>query len=355
MKIEIVADKGREEAVCAYLRNGDITLIEKQITVGDFCILCDDIIRVIFERKTLEDLAATIRSPQRKANHQKLLNLRKECNCVIVYLIEGPANPRPDRKFGHIPYKSLAAYLDHIILRDLCHVVNCDNQLTTANTIIRMANSLATIKSQTVTNNVNNIKQDVTNDDNADDDTNDNTNDIKDNAKDGNTNDTKDDVLVHGGSHIDLLSVRTPIDVSVMSQAMWFAISGITAVSYPGVREIVSLQDLLTNDVDILINIIKEVKYTSSHNRLGIQRARQIVMASRTLKTQTKMLATIRGVTSETAQKILAVYKLRDLKTKSEVEIANIVKKRTISQSVVKEIKVGNTIAKRIIEVLAVS
>lgn len=99
----------------------------------------------IFERKTWEDLASSIKDG-RKNNVEKLLTLREETNCKILYLIEGKSRYPADRKFCRIPFKNLQAHLDHLIVRDNIHVIYSLNNEDTSNRLKEFITNYSSIK-----------------------------------------------------------------------------------------------------------------------------------------------------------------------------------------------------------------
>ena len=109
--MELIADD-RERAVIETLkRNTAVTV--KRITTGDYVFLFNGVIVLIIERKSLADLAASIKDG-RMENNNKLLEAREQTNCKLVYIIEGPLNPSMSRKFGRIPYLYLQSKMDSI-------------------------------------------------------------------------------------------------------------------------------------------------------------------------------------------------------------------------------------------------
>lgn len=104
----------------------------KRITIGDFALLrCgedgeDEEILAVFERKTLKDYASSIKDG-RHENREKMLELRRETNCKVYYLVEGPLNPSPATAYGKISYSTLQSSMDHLTWRDDIHVLRTPN------------------------------------------------------------------------------------------------------------------------------------------------------------------------------------------------------------------------------------
>ena len=117
----------------------------KRMTTGDYAIIHGNQIIAIIERKTYADLAASFRDG-RSNNKNKLLKLRSETSCIIIYLIEGPAFPDNNDLFGNIPYKHLVSHLDHLVLRDNIQIQTTFSPEHSAERIMQIAFNCTTIK-----------------------------------------------------------------------------------------------------------------------------------------------------------------------------------------------------------------
>ncbi len=315
MSIEIVCDKGREEPI-AWLEDESLhcpfPLKIEQIAVGDYAIVKNGKIVVSIERKTWTDLADTIKDPKRKANHQKLLKLRDECGCSIVYIIEGAAFPSPDHKFARVPYKNLLAYLHHIMIRDRCSYIQTKNVRHTAEMIIDLAKSVST---------------------------------IVDNEKTGAAEQADiPDALSR-------LKKREPITNDTITEAMLLAIPGVTSVSLPAIKKNCSIKSLVCNNMH---SEISELKYISG-KKFGDKRATTINTSAKQKTTHSMMLTAIPGVTNKTADIILEKYTMPDiiLGRVSENDLASLVK--STSTKIVdgevknKSTKIGKALANKIL------
>ena len=147
MEVKIIADN-REGAVLGHFvecsKKYMIDYEKKQMTVGDYAICINGMIKIIIERKTWKDLAASM-TDGRKHNVSKLINLREQTQCMIVYLIEGTPCPTLTKRFNRIPYKSLLAHLDHLQIRDGVHVIHTLDQEQTATRLFLLAVNYTTI------------------------------------------------------------------------------------------------------------------------------------------------------------------------------------------------------------------
>lgn len=120
-------------------------MLIQQITVGDYIITDHDgKVLVVIERKSLEDFAASFKDG-RHMNKQKLIDLRAQTGCRIMYIIEGPAYPHPNDYFGNIAYKNIESSIFHLMIRDNISIMNTENSLGTAKMLSRMVDSMNTL------------------------------------------------------------------------------------------------------------------------------------------------------------------------------------------------------------------
>jgi ERCC4-type nuclease len=140
--MELVADD-RERHVIKYLEPLIPTTV-KRITVGDYAYIYKGKVIVTVERKTLADLAASIKDG-RMENNNKLLECRATTNCHILYIIEGPAYPHMERKFGRIPYKCLQGKLDSLMFRHDIKIIWTRDAAHTASRLAGLYKTYATM------------------------------------------------------------------------------------------------------------------------------------------------------------------------------------------------------------------
>jgi ERCC4-type nuclease len=146
--MEIITDDREKHVVPhfdEYKNEYNINYKVERMNVGDYAISYKNYIIVIIERKTWADLAASIRDG-RKANIEKLKQLRETVGCQIAYLIEGPAMPKPNDKFARMPYKNLRSHLDHLAFRDSVHMLYSNDATTSARRIMELALNISTDK-----------------------------------------------------------------------------------------------------------------------------------------------------------------------------------------------------------------
>jgi ERCC4-type nuclease len=116
-----------------------------RINYGDYSVLYRERILFVIERKTWKDLASSMKDG-RKHNVNKMIKIREDTGCHLMYLIEG--NPLPSRKirFCRIPYKNLRSHLDHIALRDGIHITHSKNMDDTVARIVEIVQNYITLK-----------------------------------------------------------------------------------------------------------------------------------------------------------------------------------------------------------------
>lgn len=123
----------------------DIQYSIEHLSIGDYALCKDKKIIAIIERKTLKDLASSFKDG-RKSNIDKLIKLREQTGCRIIYIIEGPYNPLRIAKICRIPYKNLQAHLDHLMFRDAVHIIYTLDQKHTLERIFELLRNYSTIK-----------------------------------------------------------------------------------------------------------------------------------------------------------------------------------------------------------------
>jgi ERCC4-type nuclease len=150
MALKLLIDD-RERAIIPHFNHEylNIEIEVKRLHIGDYAITFDDKVLVTIERKTWTDLAASIKD-NRVENVEKLINLRKETQCRILYLIEGKPRHKDSRKFARISYKNLLTHLDHLTVRDNISVIYSDNESDSAKRLIDLCKNCNTLDLQSI-------------------------------------------------------------------------------------------------------------------------------------------------------------------------------------------------------------
>jgi ERCC4-type nuclease len=142
--LQLIADD-RERFVTPFFATYDnFEIVKKRVQIGDYIISENNKIIAAIERKSWVDLAASIKDG-RAANINKMISLREQTGCKLLYLIEGHARNAPTRKFARIPYKNLQAHLDHLIMRDDVCVIYSTNPEDSAARLVEFMNNYITL------------------------------------------------------------------------------------------------------------------------------------------------------------------------------------------------------------------
>lgn len=128
----------RERAVITYL--GKFMIRVERLTVGDYAFVYNGRVIMVIERKTLADLASSIKDG-RMENNIKLLAAQEQSGCQILYIIEGHAYPTPDKKYGRIPFKCLQGKLDSLMFRHNIKIIWTKDSEHTANRLIGLTST----------------------------------------------------------------------------------------------------------------------------------------------------------------------------------------------------------------------
>lgn len=138
MSLKLLVDD-RERAVIPFFKEEyiDVELEVKRLHISDYAIMQGDKVLVAIERKSWRDLSSSIKDG-RIENVNKLMSLRESTGCKVIYLIEGRCRNKPSKRFARIPYKSLLAHLDHLMLRDNIYVIYSNDEEDTAVRLIEL-------------------------------------------------------------------------------------------------------------------------------------------------------------------------------------------------------------------------
>lgn len=140
MSIELVIDV-REHHIIEKLDGYKIKFSQEQLAVGDIVFRQDDEIMLIIERKTVNDLKASICDG--RAREQKLRLMGSGIPVEkILYLIEGNLDKNLETKVSGLPVSTLLGSLINTQLRDNIKVYKTLSLDETVNYIIKMLDKL---------------------------------------------------------------------------------------------------------------------------------------------------------------------------------------------------------------------
>lgn len=137
--VEIHVDY-REAALLTELRRSDhgINVIEKNLELGDIHVV-GSTCSLVFERKTMNDLAASLKDGRYKEQKHRMLSQYKPYH--ITYIIEGgrPITTEDKNGLGRSVYDGMYIYT---MYRDGIHVIHVRDTAETAQWIINVATKM---------------------------------------------------------------------------------------------------------------------------------------------------------------------------------------------------------------------
>lgn len=142
---EIICDV-RERSVISLLdKFKNVSIVQKQLDVGDF-IIENDFGRIVIERKTRDDLSASITDGRYKEQKNRL-HLCKESGNIIVYIIEG------SHKTSHkgVPESTVTSAIISCVLKDKFFILPSYNLQDTAFILQTIASKSSSSSSSIIT------------------------------------------------------------------------------------------------------------------------------------------------------------------------------------------------------------
>ena len=118
MSIELIVDTREQEVISKLSSMVDIKV--EQLEIGDIVFKQDGEILLVIERKTVNDLKASICDGRSREQKSRLLGTMSRNR--IMYLIEGSLNKKLDDKISGLPVDTLVGSLVNTQLRDGIHV-----------------------------------------------------------------------------------------------------------------------------------------------------------------------------------------------------------------------------------------
>lgn len=134
--VKIVVDN-RERSVFEGLGINDFTkvvpedIILASMTTADYALVADDAILEIFERKTYEDYAESLKDGRHK-NKDKMKTLRNMTGCRVYYIIEGIPPEDESISIRGIPYGSIWSSIMNLMSNHGIFVLYSKDQHDTA-------------------------------------------------------------------------------------------------------------------------------------------------------------------------------------------------------------------------------
>ena len=139
----------RERALFSHIENNikSFHYEKMQLNTGDYLIVESNHkdnkkIRACIERKTYKDLASSFRDGRYKSELNNMINMRKETNCQLFFIIEGAAFPSQNSKFSRIPYSCILGAINKLMIRDNIFIIQTKNEAHTAQKLNELLNTM---------------------------------------------------------------------------------------------------------------------------------------------------------------------------------------------------------------------
>lgn len=132
----------REHGASDIIDGFNVPYVVKRIEIGDYCIMdnTSNNVRAVFERKTIQDQAASLKDG-RHDNKTKLLELRAQISCDVYYIIENNKTYHDESIINGMTYKTVLNSIYSIIVRDKIHVLYTKNMGDTIHTLCELVKS----------------------------------------------------------------------------------------------------------------------------------------------------------------------------------------------------------------------
>jgi hypothetical protein len=292
-----------QSATCKYT----YPIVVQELHAGDFAVVYKGRILFLIERKTYADLSATVKDIDRKFNYKKMLEVRAQTGCKVLYGIEGDACPADTKEFQHIAYSALRTHLDHLMFDHDIHVFYAKTKDDFVRRVFGMMYAYATRSCEP-------LKQ---------------------------IDQAGGDAVVSApaANDMDLLKHnRGFVDDEALRQKMWHQIKGVTVAS-AGIFSDIDFGKLYRGEVTQ--QDLANRRYLSGHC-IGPAKAKTILESAAEKETQIDILTCLNGVTKPTAKLVIDTFGLPSI-IKGEVsndQLANLM--RPTGK------RIGNAIASKI-------
>lgn len=307
---------------------------EKQITIGDFHIMQGGIIKIMVERKTWADLAASIIDQRANNQLKKMINFRKETGAVLLYIIEGN---KPRTGSHGVNITGLQTKIRHIALESI-HCAYTKTPEDTVDLLIQYCRDL--------------VKRNLISDFHGEPDT-------VNSDKVGSSENQKNEDIKKQES---ILNQRLVLTTKEQADLMWRQIPGIgenTAMFLSKFSSLGNFLRLTDEGAKSLISRLNVEKKTSAI-RIGDKKLTELmelrndrkddIWRLQKIELHAEILSCINGIGKATAKIILKTYTLRALANNPNIlELENLVLNNEPGKNVR---KLGNKMANRIVEVL---
>ena len=150
--MEIIIDN-REKDLIKLLETNEIKCIKKNLEIGDIQFIENDNIIYIIERKTINDLGASIKDGRYKEQKMRLLSNN---NNNIYYILEGNIN-----NCTTLNRKALLGSIINMLFRDNIRIIFSENINDTYNIILQIQNKYNIGKFKKIENSLDNYTSSI--------------------------------------------------------------------------------------------------------------------------------------------------------------------------------------------------
>jgi len=302
MKLRLIIDD-RERAVTPFIPK-DCPHTISRINIGDYSIVDDTSGKIlcIFERKTLEDFAASLKDG-RYQNKEHLIKLRESTGCSIYYIVEGNPFARETQYIGSTPYYYIESAQFHLMQRDAIYIINSQSPEYTAKKLHRMLNSLSRMYEKKPA-----IQEPPKSSEEA--------------PKPAEEVPMETSADVTSGSapnQIDILTEKVDKSCNTILTTMWSVFKGIGSINAESISSMLALQDIIKSEtmatLDKLIHITTSGNPRRKVSESVISSIASYISAGPAQKKiiDVKLLSCIPGISAGTAAEILEPRTLKDL------------------------------------------
>lgn len=115
-----------------------VEVVGETLAIGDYLVFWYTELKILIERKTWDDLAASIKTGHLDEQLGRMQRVRDETGAAIVIMVEG----RRREAHGHIESRALQAKLDHIMLAGRAHIIYTETTEATVKRIYELIDNV---------------------------------------------------------------------------------------------------------------------------------------------------------------------------------------------------------------------
>ncbi len=328
--MEIILD-GRELKVIPFFDDCKYKCSRMNLEAGDYAIMNNNKLVILIERKTWKDLADTIKGSRAK-NIEKMLTIRKDTGCRLIYLIEGAARYKSSFAIHGIKFKALQSYIDHLLIRDNIGIIFARDTYDTYCRLVELMDSYLTIKPRKMfCGDDSSSGGDSSSDDNSSDDSSSDSDSDDSSSSDSSSDSDSDDDRK-------CLKVKAPTKNAIVFD-IWATVAGNKKTEIFLDKKITYL-DIIRGKLSL--KEVKAMRFESGrHFGETIGKIKMLYNIDANVPLFTKMMLCIRGVSAVRANAVMNKYKPTDIingNATQELLAAIKVKKTCLGNAVARDI-----------------